>query len=188
MQVLEIVKSVRTATRISGKVVTPVLFLLLLLGTVGARAAAFYSGGAPVNTSTKQVCTLGCITLIDTEVTTPVGGVAISAAVNLPVAGATRLRYQLLNVNGTDLTGYRAGILLSTNSTLLGLNALSTITVRTYLSTGPTPTVAQQDFDQALRPGRNRVWRTAEHGHYRKRALCLRGGAQPGSPNHGPYF
>lgn len=145
MQVLEIVKSVRTATRISGKVVTPVLFLLLLLGTVGARAAAFYSGGAPVNTSTKQVCTLGCITLIDTEVTTPVGGVVISAAVNLPVAGATRLRYQLLNVNGTDLTGYRAGILLSTNSTLLGLNALSTITVRTYLSTGPTPTVAQQD-------------------------------------------
>lgn len=76
---------------------------------------------------------------------TPVGSIAISAAVNLPLAGATRLRYQLLNVNGTDLTGYRAGILLSTNSTLLGLNALGNITVRTYLSTSPTPNTVQQD-------------------------------------------
>jgi hypothetical protein len=145
MQVLEKVKSHRFAGRISGKVVVSILVLLLLWGHLGARAAAFYSNGAPVNTSTKQVCTIGCITIIDTNVNTPTGGVAISAAVNLPVAGATRLRYQLLNVNGTDLTGYRAGILLSTNSTLLGLNALGTVTVRTYLSTGPTPNVAQQD-------------------------------------------
>jgi hypothetical protein len=86
-----------------------------------------------------------CTTIIDTSVGTPVGGVSVSAAVNLPTGSATRLRYQLLNVNGTDLTGYRAGILLSTTNTLLGLNALGTITVRTYLSTGATPTVAQQD-------------------------------------------
>lgn len=145
MQVLEKVKSHRFAGRISGKVVASVLVLLLLWGNLGARAAAFYSNGAPINTSTKQVCTLGCVTIIDTNVSTPAGGVAISAAVNLPVAGATRLRYQLLNVNGTDLTGYRAGILLSTNSTLLGANALGTVTIRTYLSTGPTPSVAQQD-------------------------------------------
>lgn len=145
MQVLEKVKSHRFAGRISGKVVASVLVLLLLWGNLGARAAAFYSNGAPINTSTKQVCTIGCITIIDTNASTPVGGVAISAAVNLPVAGATRLRYQLLNVNGTDLTGYRAGILLSTNSTLLGANALGTVTIRTYLSTGPTPNVAQQD-------------------------------------------
>lgn len=145
MQVLKIVKSGRLAAQISGKVVALVLFLLFLLGTLGAHAAAFYSNGAPVNTSTKQVCAIGCITLIDTNVTTPAGGVAISAAANLPVAGATRLRYQLLNVNGTDLTGYRAGILLSTNSTLLGLNALGTVTIRTYLSTGPTPNTSQQD-------------------------------------------
>jgi len=145
MQFLEIVKSDRFAERISGKVVAPVLFLLLLLGTLRVQAAAFYSSGAPVNTSTKQACTLGCVTIIDTNVSTPVGGVAISAGVNLPITGATRLRYQLLNVNGTDLTGYRAGILLSTSSSLLGLNALGNITVRTYLSTSSTPNTSQQD-------------------------------------------
>lgn len=145
MQVLEIVKSARFAGKISGKVVAPVLFLLLLLGTWRAQAAAFYSSGAPISTSTRQVCTLGCVTIIDTNVSTPAGGVAISAGVNLPTAGVTRLRYQLLSVNGADLTGYRAGILLSTNSTLLGLNALGNVTIRTYLSTGPTPNTAQQD-------------------------------------------
>jgi hypothetical protein len=145
MQVLRIVKSAHFASRISGKVVASVLFLLLLYGALGAQAAAFYSSGAPINTSNKQVCTLGCVTLIDTNVNTPVGGVAISAAVNLPVSGATRLRYQLLGVNGTDLTGYRAGILLSTNSSLVGLNALGAITIRTYLSNGPASSVAQQD-------------------------------------------
>jgi len=146
MQVLKIVKSVRFAGQISGKVVAPVLFLLLLLGTLGAHAAAFYSSGAPIDSSPKAICTgLGCGTGVVTNVTTPVGSVVISAAANLPLSGATRLRYQLLNVNGTDLTGYRAGILLSTNNTLLGLNALGNITVRTYLSTGTTPNTPQQD-------------------------------------------
>lgn len=143
MQVLKIVKSARFAEQISGKVVAPVLFLLLLLGNLSAWGAAFYSSGAPTSTSTKQVCTIGCVTIIDTNVSTPVGSVAISAGVNLPLSGVTRLRYQLLNVNGTDLTGYRAGILLSTNSTLLGLNALGAITIRTYLSTAPN--TLQQD-------------------------------------------
>lgn len=146
MQVLEKVKSHRSAGRISGRVFASVLVLLLLWGHVRVRAAAFYSSGAPVNTSSKQVCVLNsCTTIIDTNVSASAGGVSISAAVNLPTSGATRLRYQLLSVNGTDLTGYRAGILLSTNSTLVGGNALSSVTIRTYLSTGPTPSVAQQD-------------------------------------------
>jgi hypothetical protein len=146
MQVLEIVKSGRFAGRISGKVVAPVLFLLLLLGAVRAQAAAFYSSGAPIDSSPKAVCnTLGCGTGVVTNVSTPAGGLTISAAANLPISGATRLRYQLLNVNGTDLTGYRAGILLSTTSTLTGLNALGNVTIRTYLSTSPTSSVAQQD-------------------------------------------
>jgi hypothetical protein len=145
MQVLKIVKSGRFATQISGRVVAPVLVLLLLLGNMSAWGAAFYSSGAPVNTSAKQVCLLGCVTIIDTDVSTPVGGVAISAAVNLPLSGSTRLRYQLLNVSGSDLTGYRAGILLSANRSLLGLSAVGTITIRTYLSTGPNPDKSQQD-------------------------------------------
>jgi hypothetical protein len=144
MQVLRIVKSGRFAEQLSGKVVAPVLFLLLLLGTLGAQAAAFYSGGGPVDASPKATCTgFGCGTGVVTSVTTPVGSVTISAAANLPLSGPTRLRYQLLNVNGTDLTGYRAGILLSTTNSLLGLNALGTVTIRTYLSTSPT--VVQQD-------------------------------------------
>jgi hypothetical protein len=146
MQVLKIVKSARLVEQISGKVVAPVLFLLLLLGTLGARAAAFYSSGVPIDSSPKAICTgLGCGTGVVTNVNTPVGGVTISAAANLPVSGATRLRFQLLNVNGTDLTGYRAGILLSTSNTLLGLNALGNVTIRTYLSTSPTTSTLQQD-------------------------------------------
>jgi hypothetical protein len=146
MQVLKIVKSRRLASQISGRVVAPVLLLLFLLGVVSARAAAFYSNGAPIDSSPKATCTsLGCGTGVVTSVATPVGGVTISAAANLPISGVTRLRYQLLNVNGTDLTGYRAGILLSTTSTLMGLNALGNVTIRTYLSTSPTSTVSQQD-------------------------------------------
>lgn len=122
------------------------LMPLLLLVALGARGAAYYSSGPPVNTSAKQYCVaLACNTIIDTSVGTPVGGVGISAAVSFPLAGSVRLRYQLLNVNGTDLTGYRAGILLSTNSSLTGLNALGAISIRTYLSTGQSPNIAQQD-------------------------------------------
>lgn len=131
--------------RTLASVLKSLLMPLLLLVALGAHGAAYYSSGAPVNTSTKQICTVGCITFIDTNVNTPVGGVGISAAVNFPILGSVRLRYQLLNVNGTDLTGYRAGILLSTNSSLLGANALGDIHIRTYLSTGQAPNVAQQD-------------------------------------------
>jgi hypothetical protein len=146
MQVLKIVKSGRLAKQISGKVVAPVLFLLFLLSNLGAHAAAFYSSGAPIDSSPKATCVgSSCGTGVVTSVTTPVGGVTISAVANLPLSGATRLRYQLLNVNGTDLTGYRAGILLSTNNTLLGPNALGSLTIRTYLSTGPTSSILQQD-------------------------------------------
>jgi hypothetical protein len=146
MLVLKIVKSGRLAKQISDKVVALVLFLLFSLGTLGAHAAAFYSSGAPIDSSPKAICTgLSCGTGVVTSVATPVGSVTISAAANLPLSGATRLRYQLLNVNGTDLTGYRAGILLSTSNTLMGLNALGNVTIRTYLSTGPTPNTPQQD-------------------------------------------
>ncbi|QKG58264.1 T9SS type A sorting domain-containing protein [Hymenobacter sp. BRD128] len=64
----------------------------------------------------------------------------ITAVAYLPVAGTVKLRYQL---NGTALAGYRGGVLLSPNSSLLSLNALGTITIRTYLSTGNTPNAPQ---------------------------------------------
>lgn len=139
MQVLEKIKLSYAAVR----VLKSALLSFLLLVTLGAHGAAYYSSGAPVNTSNPQYCALGCVDLIKTNVNTPVGSAAVSATVNFPIATSVRLRYQLLNVNGTDLTGYRAGILLSTNKGLLNLNALGAINIRTYLSSAPN--VVQQD-------------------------------------------
>ncbi|MDO7884794.1 T9SS type A sorting domain-containing protein [Hymenobacter sp. CA2-7] len=104
--------------------------------SLGAHAAAYYSTGTPISASPTRTCTIaGCTTGVTTDVTTPVGTVAISATAYLPLAGTTKLRYQL---NGIAPAGYRGGVLLSPNSSLVSLSALGGIAIRTYLSTNPT--------------------------------------------------
>lgn len=112
------------------------LMPLLLAVAFGAHGAAYYSTGAPISSSPTRVCTIaGCTTGVTTDVTTPVGMVSISATAYLPIAGTTKLRYQL---NGIAPAGYRGGVLLSPNSSLVSLNALGGVAIRTYLSTNPT--------------------------------------------------
>ncbi|WP_191906440.1 T9SS type A sorting domain-containing protein [Hymenobacter baengnokdamensis] len=138
MLTLEIMKFIRMARSISKAAVLVALLLAFSFVKQQAHAAAYYSTGAP-KTYTPLVCAVGC-SGVNTSVTTPATSIALSAEVNIPVAGPARLKYQL---NGVGQPGYRAGILLSTTSTLLGGNALGTVTIRTYLSSGPTPTVPQ---------------------------------------------
>jgi hypothetical protein len=112
------------------------LMPLLVLAALGAHGAAYYSTGAPINSSPTRTCSItGCTTGVTTDVTTPLGTVGISATAYLPTLSVTTLRYQL---NGMALAGYRGGVLLSPNSSLLGLNALGGVTIRTYLSTMPS--------------------------------------------------
>ena len=118
------------------------LLLSLLFMAASARGAAYYSTGTPTQAELKNNCPSGlCTGKIQLAVTPPTAGANITATVSLPLAGTARLRYQL---NGTALAGYRAGVLVSANSALLSLNTLGAITLRTYLSTGPTPTQPQE--------------------------------------------
>ena len=118
------------------------LLLGLLLIAASARGAAYYSTGNPKDAELKNTCPLGlCTGKIQLAVTTPTAGANITSTVTLPLAGTARLRYQL---NGTALAGYRAGMLVSAASALLSLNTLSNITLRTFLSTGPTPNTPQE--------------------------------------------
>jgi hypothetical protein len=143
MLLLEKMKFSRTMRRTFQRVMASVFFGLLFLMTKGAYGEAYYSTSSPVQ-STPYVCLATC-TGVNTSVSTPVGSVAISAAANLRTLGPTYLRYQL---GGTGQIGWRAGALLSTNSSLLGVNALGTVTIRTYLSStsDPNPTVAQDEM------------------------------------------
>ena len=132
MLLLEKIKYCRFVT----KPLRSVLLPLLVLVALGAHGAAYYSTGAPISASPTRTCVASsCTTGVSTDVTTPAGSVSISAAAYLPVLGVTTLRYQL---NGTALAGYRGGVLISPNSSLLSLNALGAVTIRTYLSTAPT--------------------------------------------------
>ena len=146
MLVLEKIKDVaawRSLLRNAGVVA---FLLSLLLMAASARGAAYYSDGAPIKADMSGNCTgIGiaqvCSGKIQLPVTPPTAGANITATVTLPLAGTARLRYQL---NGTALAGYRAGILVSATKAALSLNTVGAITLRTYLSTGPTPTVAQE--------------------------------------------
>ncbi|MGI4760015.1 MAG: T9SS type A sorting domain-containing protein [Janthinobacterium lividum] len=63
----------------------------------------------------------------------------------MPILTSTTIRYQL---NGTALTGYRGGLVLSPNGGLVNLNLLGNVTIRTYLSTStsPMPTKVQDEM------------------------------------------
>lgn len=111
------------------------LLLSLLLIAANARGESYYSGKTPQQAELSNSSDpLGKIQL---SVTAPTQGANITATVTLPRAGTARLRYQL---DGTVLAGYRAGVLVSA----LSFHALSDITLRTFLSTGPTPGTAQE--------------------------------------------
>lgn len=141
MPALKIVKFVRAASDATKLLRTTALMLGLLLAATGARAAAYYSTGAPISSSQTAICnSLGCSPGIATNVSTPVGTATISAAAYLPLSGTVRARYQL---NGTAQAGYRGGVLLSQNGSALSLSGLGSITIRTYLSTGNTPNTPQ---------------------------------------------
>jgi hypothetical protein len=131
MSPLKIVTIVYSAVRATKRLSAAVVLLGLLLVAAGANAAAYYSTGAPVSTSPSYGCLAGTCTGVSTNVTTPVGGVTITASANLPLAGVTRVRYKL---NGRALAGYRGGVLLSANAAVLSLSTLPTITIRTYLT------------------------------------------------------
>ena len=116
------------------------LLLSFWLLTASAQGAAYYSTGTPREAELSNANDpLGKIQL---SVTAPTAGANITATITLPKAGTARLRYQL---NGTALAGYRAGVLASALSTAFSLNTLSSITLRTFLSAGPTPDKAQQE-------------------------------------------
>ncbi len=121
------------------------LVALLLVAKAHAQTTtpvAYYSNSGTIAPGDARTCLFGLCT---TGVTLNAAGIAdlsLAAQVYLPIAGSTRLRLQL---NGTALAGYRGGMVLANGGTLLGLNALGAITLRTYLSTpaDPQPTVAQ---------------------------------------------
>ncbi|MGI4873989.1 MAG: hypothetical protein ACRYFX_22750 [Janthinobacterium lividum] len=78
-----------------------------------------------------QTCTSGVV--VNTNATV---GAPLAASVYLPVAiGATVV--VRLKLNNIAPAGYRAGVLVSTASTLAGANLLGNATLRTYLSTVP---------------------------------------------------
>ena len=141
MLVLEIIKLLRRARQRGGNLGVVLLLLGLLLVAANTRAEVFRSTGGPLSTSSALNCNfLGACSGVSTSVSTPAGSVAITAAVYLPTSGSARLRFKL---NGMARAGYRAGVLLSTNPTLLGLNALNTVTIRTYNSV-LAPTAPQE--------------------------------------------
>jgi hypothetical protein len=143
MLVLKIVKFTASAAVTAKRLCTTAITMSLLLAAAVVNAAAYYSTGAPISSSPVATCGLTCSTGVTTNVTTPAGGVTITAAAILPTSGVTTLRYQL---DGTALAGYRGGVLLSSNGGLLKLNPLSAITIRTYLSTGNTPDIPQDEL------------------------------------------
>ncbi len=113
------------------------LLPLFVLAALSAQAVAYYSTGAPISSSPRVCGATGCYG-ITTGMNTSVGPMAVSAKVELPTAlgGSVKLRYQL---NGKALAGYRGGILLAADASLLSLNLAPSATIRTYLSTSATP-------------------------------------------------
>ena len=114
------------------------LFLGFLLGATTVRAAAIYSTGAPVvaapgytciGLGPAQVCTGVAVT-----VGGAVNGLPLAASVYVPVAVGSNAVLRL-RLSGPAPAGYRAGVLVSTTSSLVAANLLGAVTLRTYLST-----------------------------------------------------
>ncbi|WP_198172577.1 T9SS type A sorting domain-containing protein [Hymenobacter ginkgonis] len=76
-------------------------------------------------------------------------GLSLAATVNLPINGVTTLRLKLTD---TALGGYRAGVLLSATSAVLGLNAVGAVTLRTYLGADVATAVLQEEKVVSVTP------------------------------------
>ncbi len=123
------------------KVGALLLLTSLLLVSANTRAEVFRSMGGPISTSPVASCNvLNLCSGVSTAITTPAGSASIAAAVYLPTSNTAKLRFQL---NGTGRAGYRAGVLLSTDATALGLKVLNDITIRTYNSALSTTTAQE---------------------------------------------
>lgn len=119
------------------------LLLLLLVARAQAQTTTtYYSNSASIVTPARTCNLAGiCTTGIDVNAA-GLANLSLAAKVYLPLlGGTTKLR---LNLNGTAAAGYRAGVLLATGGTVLGLQAVNTIKITTYLSTStdPTPSTA----------------------------------------------
>lgn len=153
MLILKIVIKNTIVSRWNSLLALPFLAASLLLLAFAARGAAYYSTGAPVVATPAQACPLGICGGPGISIATNgalLNGLPLAATVYVPSSGGpARLR---LRLTGTAPAGYRAGMLLSAVSAQLGLSALGATTLRTYLSTGPAPEVAQETQLVALAP------------------------------------
>ena len=132
MQVLEKIK----LRCFHARVLRSLLLFGFLLLAGGASGAAYYSTSGPIDSSPARSCTVAGCSGVTTGLSTSIGTLGVTARIELPILGSARARYQL---NGTALAGYRGGVLLAPNGTLVGLNTLPTATIRTYLSSSATP-------------------------------------------------
>ena len=147
MLVLEIIKKTRAAGIGMRRsiILAFALGLLLLVAKAQAQATtpvAYYSKSAVLPASDIRSCPLGVCSAGAEVSATGLADLSLAAKVYLPVGigSSTKLRLQL---NGTAPAGFRAGVLLTNGATLLGINGLGAITLRTYLSSSPTPNTAQ---------------------------------------------
>jgi hypothetical protein len=155
MNFLQIVLKNQHHNRAAYSIRFSVLLLSLLLAVANAHGAAFYSTGtgAPLVAST---CTtvLGNLSCNGTNVTVNtsgglLNGLSLAATINLPIAGTTTLRLKLTD---TAPGGHRAGMLLSATSALLGLNAISNVTMRTYLGADVASAKLQEERTVSVTP------------------------------------
>ena len=143
MLVLEIIKNARTVGTGVRRVAFLVFTLLLLLLVARAQAqttTTYYSKSAVIPVSDIRTCPLGACGAGAEVSAAGLLDLSLAAKVYLPLlGGTTKLR---LALNGTAAAGYRAGVLLANGGTLVGLQAVQTFTIRTYLSTtaNPNPT------------------------------------------------
>ena len=123
------------------------LFIWLVLGAATACAQslpAYYSTGSNafhITQPSPQVAGSGTVTAGENASDGDFSTYAtLQTDVNATVGNPVGLRLQLM---GLAQAGYRAGVLLANASSLLSLNALGTVTLRTYLS-GATPELREE--------------------------------------------
>lgn len=151
-EIITLRRNLREAAKLLG---LPLVLLSLLLAAATARGQAIYSTGtgAPL-VATTCTTTLGTTSCNGSRVVVNssgglLNGLSLAATVNLPLAGVTTVRLKLTD---TALGGYRAGMLLSATSALLGLNAVGNVTLRTYLGADVATAVLQEERVVSVTP------------------------------------
>ena len=146
MATLKIVTLGHKVRQVVSLISIPAILLSLLFAAVSARGAAYYSTGAPTKVAPVRKCTFNlCGNGVDVaDAGATAGGITLAATVYLPSILDTSPAILRLKLNGKALAGYRAGMLLSNSGAVLNLNALGSVTLRTYLSSGATPEMPQE--------------------------------------------